>query len=139
MFGWSGTSRVNWRFCKICISSHFHYLKKFRKLPIDLRVLAKLRCYEDQFVKMSRNSKQTWTLYNDIFRKHKLFCFQQNVNADGEVYSSPKLIVDELNHSFNTSAQVKFTHNGPSEILMQIWKLTFTNLSKFYAFITNHS
>jgi len=59
-----------------------------------------------------------------------LFCFQQNVNADGEVYSSPKLIVDELNHSFNTSAQVKFTHNGPSEILMQIWKLTFTNLSK---------
>jgi len=49
------------------------------------------------------------------------------------------LIVDELNHSFDTSTQVKFTHIGPSENTDAIYKLSFTNLSKFYAFVTNHS
>jgi len=80
--------------------------------------------YEEEFAQNSRNSKRTWKLINDIFGKTTPSSFPQRLKVDGRVYSSTKLIADELNHGFVTSAQSNLTPSGPN-------KNTDTNTKKY--------
>ena len=89
--------------------------KQFRNRLTHVKDLAKRKYYEEQFAQNSRNSKRTWKLINDIFRKTKPSSFPQRLKVHGRVYSSTKLIADALNHSFVTSVQTNFTPTGPSE------------------------